>query len=72
VQPRAKGRLVDVEILRGRRTVLWATWMLSAGRGTTEVDLASRGGLFAAHPYDAFAGRRQSSGILHAMKERGA
>ena len=40
VQPRAKGRVVTVEILRGRRTALWATWILSAGRGTTEVDLA--------------------------------
>jgi len=40
VQPWAKGRVVAVEILRGRRTVLWATWILSAGRGTTEVDLA--------------------------------
>lgn len=40
VQPRAKGRVVSVEIVRGRRTVLWATWILSAGRGTTEVDLA--------------------------------
>ena len=40
VQPRAKGRVVEVEILRRRRTVLWATWILSAGRGTTEVDLA--------------------------------
>lgn len=40
VQPRARGRVVSVEILRGRRTVLWATWILSAGRGTTEVDLA--------------------------------
>src|SRR5918997_4551053 len=39
-QPRAKGRVVSVEILRARRTVLWATWILSAGRGTTEVDLA--------------------------------
>ena len=40
VQPRAKGRVVSVEILRRRRTALWATWILSAGRGTTEVDLA--------------------------------
>jgi hypothetical protein len=40
VKPRAKGRVVCVEILRGRRTALWATWILSAGRGTTEVDLA--------------------------------
>ena len=40
VKPRAKGRVVSVEILRGRRTALSATWILSAGRGTTEVDLA--------------------------------
>lgn len=40
VQPRAKGRVLSVEILRGRRTALWATWILSAKRGTTEVDLA--------------------------------
>jgi len=40
VRPWAKGRVVAVEILRRRRTVLWATWILSAGRGTTEVDLA--------------------------------
>ena len=40
VQPRAKGRVVAVEILRRRRSVMWATWILSAGRGTTEVDLA--------------------------------
>ena len=40
VQPRAKGRVLAVEILRGRRTALWATWILSAGRATTEVDLA--------------------------------
>ena len=40
VRPRAKGRVVAVEILRRRRTVLWATWILSAGRGTTEVDVA--------------------------------
>lgn len=39
VKPRAKGRVVCVEILRGRRTAMWATWILSAGRGTTEVDL---------------------------------
>ena len=40
VQPRASGRVLCVEILRGRRTALWATWILSAGPGTTEVDLA--------------------------------
>ena len=40
VKPRAKGKVIAVEILRRRRTALWATWILSAGRGTTEVDLA--------------------------------
>jgi hypothetical protein len=40
VQPRASGRVLCVEIVRGRRTALWATWILSAGPGTTEVDLA--------------------------------
>lgn len=40
VKPRAKGRVVSVEILWRRRTALWATWILSASRGTTEVDLA--------------------------------
>ncbi len=33
-------RVISVELLGGRRTVLWLTWILSAGRGTTEVDLA--------------------------------
>jgi hypothetical protein len=40
VQPRAKGRVISVELVRRRRTALWATWILSPGRGTTEVDLA--------------------------------
>lgn len=40
VRPSAPGRVIGVEILRGRRTVLWVTWILNAGRGTTEVDLA--------------------------------
>jgi hypothetical protein len=40
VASRASGRVLAVEVLRGRRTVLWVTWILSAGRGTTEVDLA--------------------------------
>jgi hypothetical protein len=40
VESRAAGRVVSVELLRGPRTVLWLTWILSAGRGTTEVDLA--------------------------------
>jgi hypothetical protein len=40
VRPSASGRVISVELVRGRRTVLWATWILTAGRGTTEVDLA--------------------------------
>jgi hypothetical protein len=40
VQPRARGRVICVEILRRHRTALWATWIVSAGRGTTDVDLA--------------------------------
>ncbi|MEA2195247.1 MAG: hypothetical protein QOG42_1681 [Solirubrobacteraceae bacterium] len=40
VRPSASGRVLSVEILRGARTVLWATWILTAGRGSTEVDVA--------------------------------
>lgn len=40
VRPSSSGRVVSVELMRGRRTVLWVTWILTAGRGTTEVDLA--------------------------------
>ncbi len=40
VTQRASGRVLAVEVTRGPRTVLWVTWILSAGRGTTEVDLA--------------------------------
>ena len=40
VTSRASGRVLAVEVARGRRTVLWVTWILSADRGTTEVDLA--------------------------------
>lgn len=40
VRPTASERVIGVELLHGRRTVLWATWMLTPGRGTTEVDLA--------------------------------
>ena len=40
VTSRASGRVLAVEVSRGRRTVLWVTWILSADRGTTEVDLA--------------------------------
>lgn len=36
----ASGRVITVELVRGDRTVLWLTWILPAGRGTTEVDLA--------------------------------
>jgi hypothetical protein len=40
VKPSRRGRLVTSEIRVGRRTVAWATWILSPDRGTTEVDLA--------------------------------
>jgi hypothetical protein len=40
VASRASGRVLAVEVSRGQRTVLWVTWILSAGCGTTEVDLA--------------------------------
>ncbi|HEV2773955.1 MAG TPA: hypothetical protein VGV90_00040 [Solirubrobacteraceae bacterium] len=40
VRPSASGRVITVELLRGERTMLWLTWILSPGRGTTEVDLA--------------------------------
>jgi hypothetical protein len=40
VKPSRRGRLVTCEIRVGRRTVAWATWILSPDRGTTEVDLA--------------------------------
>jgi|GEM_PF-3365383 len=40
VRPSASRRVICVELLRGRRTVLWATWMLTAGRAMTEVDVA--------------------------------
>ena len=39
VRPRASGRVLSAEIVRGRRSLLRGTWILSAGRGTTEVDL---------------------------------
>ena len=40
IRPSASGRVIALELVRGRRTVLWLTWILTAGRGTTEVDLA--------------------------------
>jgi hypothetical protein len=39
VKPSRRGRLVTCEIRVGRRTVAWATWILSPDRGTTEVDV---------------------------------
>lgn len=33
-------RVVTTELMFGRRTVAWATWIVSPDRGTTEVDLA--------------------------------
>jgi hypothetical protein len=40
VKPSRKGRLLTAELRFGRGTVAWATWILTPGRGTTEVDLA--------------------------------
>jgi hypothetical protein len=40
VCPTTSGRVISAELLRGERPVLRATWILSAGRGTTDVDLA--------------------------------
>jgi hypothetical protein len=40
VKPSRRGRLLTAELRLGRRTVAWATWILTASRGTTEVDLA--------------------------------
>jgi hypothetical protein len=40
VRPSASRRVISAELLRGKRTALRATWILSAGRGTTDVDLA--------------------------------
>lgn len=40
VRPSSSERVISVELMRGARTVLWVTWILSAGRGSTEVDLA--------------------------------
>src|SRR4051812_15997971 len=40
VKPSRRGRLLTCEVLFGRRTVAWATWILTPDPGTTEVDLA--------------------------------
>jgi hypothetical protein len=40
VRPTASRRVISAELLRGKRTVLRATWILSPSRGTTDVDLA--------------------------------
>jgi hypothetical protein len=40
VKPSRTGRLLTCEVLIGRRTVAWATWILTPDPGTTEVDLA--------------------------------
>jgi len=39
VRRSASQRVIGVEILRGRRRLLSLTWILTPGRGTTEVDL---------------------------------
>jgi hypothetical protein len=40
VKPSRRGRLLTAEVRIGTRTIAWVTWILTAGRGTTEVDLA--------------------------------
>jgi hypothetical protein len=40
VKPSRRARLLTAEVRLGHRTVAWATWILTADRGTTEVDLA--------------------------------
>ncbi len=40
VQSRASGHVLSVEVGRRGRPALGVTWILSAGRGSTEVDLA--------------------------------
>lgn len=42
VVPTSSERVVPVRVQLGRRDVLWITWILSPGRGTTEVDLAAQ------------------------------
>lgn len=42
VQPSRSEQLLAVQIGLGRRMVVWATWILTPGRGTTEVDLAAQ------------------------------
>ena len=39
VKPRT-ARVLEVEVKLGRRTIAWATWIVTPGRGTTDVDLA--------------------------------
>jgi hypothetical protein len=40
VKPSRRGRLLTAEVRLGNRTFAWATWILIADRGTTEVNLA--------------------------------
>ena len=40
VKPSRSGRVLTTEVKLGRRTIAWATWVLTPGRGTTEVDAA--------------------------------
>jgi len=42
VQPSRSEHLLAVQVGLGRRIVVWATWILTPGRGTTEVDLAAQ------------------------------
>ena len=42
VEPRRSKKLVSVRVQRGKRDLLWLTWILTPRRGTTEVDLAAQ------------------------------
>jgi hypothetical protein len=42
VEPGRSPRVVRVRVRLGRRDVLWITWLLPAGLGTTEVTLAAQ------------------------------
>lgn len=72
VRPSTSQRVISVEILRGRRSVLWLTWILTAGRGATEADLAvqfeTRG--LATRLALALGGRRWLAGRVDAALER--
>ena len=42
VEPSRSQRIVSIRLTRGRRDLLWITWIVVPGRGTTEVELAAQ------------------------------